>query len=622
LITLVEVASSERGSGFNVNWLNQIEALRQALRQERTVRKETEKKYQVKIHQLEDENERLKDENKLIRESWRLATQSFQKNVQELELQFNAKYLSAVESFQKQAQTTKFQLTKSHLVALELSQRKILELSTTINQLTERLEGAKKFIAWLTRQYFGQKSEKMNPLATDNVVSILEPPTKRNRGQQPKSPGHGRSDRSQLETEEVFIEIPDCICEKCGKPYREVTETVDSEVAEVTVRPYVRRYRRKKAVKQCQCAVPESKLAPLAPRLYQNTNIGNSLWVYIIAWKYLRGVPINRILQDLSLRGLHLSIGTVIGGFVFITVLLDVLYAAIAARCQADDLWTDDETGWRVFEEDDGTRNKKKWWFWLFGGTDALVYKLDKRRSKDIPQDFYTGSSGTLMSDRLGSYKSLSDTMKNAWCWVHVKRDFYKIFQGMPALKDWSQEWLTQIGLVFSLNNERVDLWQAGKDWQEAQQALEQHMQQFKERYEKQLQEIELHKQQKKVLNSLKNHWEGLVLFLTDPRIPAHNNRAERLLRNIVISRKNSYGSGKEWSGMFAAKLFTIMQTWQINGLNPEALLLDYFNECSKLPKIRGKPPPTPDVSEFLPWLMPEERKQKYCLPKNIKRPA
>jgi transposase len=311
-----------------------------------------------------------------------------------------------------------------------------------------------------------------------------------------------------------------------------------------------------------------------------------------------------------------------VGGTVTISVLLDVLYAAIIARCQADDLWTDDETGWRVFEEDDGTRNKRKWWFWLFGGTDALVYKLDKRRSKDIPQDFYTGSSGILMSDRLGSYKSLPDTMKNAWCWVHVKRDFYKIFQGMPALKDWSQEWLNQIGLVFSLNNERVALWKAGQDWQEAQQALEQHMQQFKERYEKQSQEVDLHKQQKKVLNSLKNHWDGLVLFLTDPRIPAHNNRAERLLRNIVISRKNSYGSGKEWSGMFAAKLFTIMQTWQINGLNPEALLLDYFNECSKLPKIRGKPPPTPDVNEFLPWLMSMERKQKYCLPKNIKRPA
>jgi transposase len=617
------------GPGSSSHGLSHIEALRAALRHERTARKKIEKNYQAKICELQDENERLKDENRLLRESSRLATEAFQKKVQELEFQFNARYLAAIESFKKEAQAIKFELTRNHLLALELSQRKILELSTTINQLIERQERAKKYIAWLTRQHFGQSSEKMalksvsQEQPIDNVVSISEPPVKRKRGQKSgKGNGHGRSDRSQLETEEEFIEIENCYCSVCCKPFRILNETEDSEVVEINVRAYRRIYRRRKAVSQCMCKGRQIITAPVAPKLYPKTQIGNSLWIYLIVWKYLRGVPINRILQDLSLRGLHLSIGTVIGGFVFISVLLDVLYRAIIAHCQADDLWTDDETTWRVFEEDDGTRNKRKWWYWLFGGTDAIVYKLDARRSKDIPKDFYTASSGVLMSDRLASYKSLSDSIKNAFCWVHVKRDFHKIYQGMPALKDWAEDWLTQIGLVFSLNNERVDLWKAGQDWQEAQKALEQHMQQIKERCENQLQEIDLHKQQKKVLNSLKNHWDGLVLFLTDPRIPASNNRAERLLRPLVISRKNSYGSGKEWSGVFAAKVFTIMQTWQINGLNPEALLLDYFDQCSKLPKIRGKPPPTPDLKEFLPWLMPMERKQKFTLPKNIKRPA
>jgi transposase len=622
LQTIIFKEGTEVGSA---PWLNRIEALRSALRHERKARKAIDKNYQAKICELQDENERLKDENRLIRECQRMATETFQKKVQELEFQFNATY----QAVQKEAQATKFELTKSHLLALELSQRKILELSTTINQLIERLERAKKYIAWLTRQHFGQSSEKMalksvsQDQPIDNIVSILEPPVKRKRGQKPgKGNGHGRSDRSRLETEEEFIEIENCYCSVCCKPFRILDETEDSEVAEVNVRAYRRIYRRRKAVSQCMCKGRRIITAPVAPKLYPKTQIGNSLWIYLIVWKYLRGVPINRILQDLSLRGLHLSIGTVIGGFVFISVLLDVLYRAIIAHCQADDLWTDDETTWRVFEEDDGTRNKKKWWFWLFGGVDAIVYKLDAKRSKDIPKDFYTASSGVLMSDRLGSYKSLSDSIKNAFCWVHVRRDFLRIFEGMPGLKDWAEEWLTQIGLVFSLNNERVALWKAEQDWQEAQKTLEQHMQQMKERFENELQETDLHKQQKKVLNSLKNHWDGLVLFLTDPRIPASNNRAERLLRPLVISRKNSYGSGKEWSGMFAAKLFTIMQTWQINGLNPEALLLDYFDQCSKLPKIPGKPPPTPDLKEFLPWLMSMERKQKFNLPKNIKRPA
>lgn len=597
MTVLQAVIFKEDAQPGSTRWSSRIEALRLALRHERTARKEIEKNYQAKISQLEEANERMQEECRLLRESRRLVTECFHKTVQELESQFNNRYQAAVESFDRQVQ-----------------------------DLTDRLERAKKYIAWLARQYFGQKSEKMEPSAiaaqaTNNVVPILEPPLKRKRGQQP-GPGHGRSDRSQLEVEEKFIEIQNCYCPVCHASFRILNETEDSEVVEVNVRAYRRVYRRQKAVSQCLCKGRQIIVAPAAPKLYPKTQIGNSLWVYLIVWKYMRGVPINRILQDLSLRGLHLSIGTVIGGFVFINILLDVLYRAIIAHCQADDLWTDDETSWRVFEEDDGTRNKKKWWYWLFGGVDAIVYKLDKKRSKEVPQNFYTGSAGVLVSDRLGSYKTLSDSIKNAWCWVHVKRDFYKIFVSMTALKGWAEEWLVQIGLVFSLNNQRVALWKAGQDWQEAQKALEQHMQQLQERFERQLQETNLHQQQKKVLNSLKNHWEGLILFLSDPRIPPQNNRAERLLRPIVVSRKNSYGSGKEWSGMFAAKVFTIMQTWQINGLNPEALLLDYFEQCSKLPKIRGKPPPTPNPSEFLPWLMSKERKEQFHLPNNIKRPA
>jgi transposase len=333
-------------------------------------------------------------------------------------------------------------------------------------------------------------------------------------------------------------------------------------------------------------------------------------------------VPLNRVLQDLSLRKLYLSHGTVIGGFAYISEFLDGLYRSITARCQADDIWNSDETGWRVFEENDGTRNKKKWWFWVFAGVDAIVYKLNKSRSKDVPKEFFAGSSGTIMSDRYAGYKGLSDSIDNAWCSVHVKRDFYNIFVSMPDLKEWAGEWLTLIRQVFLLNNQRVALWEAGQDWQDAQRALEQHMQQLKERWQAQLLQDNLHEQQKKVLNSLRKHWEGLVLFLKNPRVKPENNRAERLLRPLVIHRKNSYGSGKEWSGMFAAKVFTILETWQANGLNPEALLLDYFNECAKLPKIKGKPPPIPDLNLFLPWTMDQERKQKFKLPKNIKRPA
>ncbi len=502
----------------------------------------------------------------------------------------------------------------------ELLLKEVDELKATNKQLSEKVVNMGVTLSWFYKQYFGHKTEKLEQkTAIQSAPDNTEAQPKRNRGQQKDSPGHGRTDRSHLKPEEEDIEIPDCVCDICHKPYLVLRETDDSDLLEINVQTHMRRYHRKRYVSQCSCIGKQLRTAPSPLKLYPRTNIGNSLWAYLLLWRYLHGVPVHRILQNLSLHKLPLSAGTVAGGFQRVEKLLDLLYNKTIAHCQSSNLWHADETSWRVFEEDNGTRSKKQWWFWLIASDDAVVYVLDKSRSKAIPNGFFTASTGVLMTDRLGSYKALPETMRNVWCWVHVKRDFLKIFQGVKELKDWAKDWLTEIGQLFALNHQRVQAWQLNQpsQLQEAQISVEQHISRLKELRSQQLQNPALTRQQKKVLLSMENHWQGLTLFLTDPRIPLTNNRAERLIRPIVISRKNSYGSGKEWSGMLAAKLFTVLQTWLTNGLDPQKLLLEYLNECAK---NKGKPPP--DVSGFLPWLMPEERKQEFNLPQNIKRPA
>lgn len=572
------VAAEFAQSGHLVDSSNRFVALHLALRHERATRKAETAVLHAGIEELEAENKRLK-------ESRRAATETLSKRIENLELE--------------------------------------------IRRLTAKLESANKTIAWFQKEYFGHKTEKAETLAiaggeakAEETTAILEPPKiKRKRGQQKGSKGHGRSDRSGLERQEEFLDPKNCACDVCRKPYRLLPETDDSEIVEIKVKPYVRVCRKRIWVSQCNCKGKVIAKAPPPPKLYHRATIGNSLWVYLVVWKFLFGVPIHRILKDLSLHGLHLSAGTVTGGMKVIDAVLVPLYEQIGAHCRGADLWNADETSWRVFEENNGTRCGKQWWFWLVASVDAVVYLLDKSRSKEVPQDFFAGSAGVLMTDRLASYKALCEAIKKAWCWVHQKRDFLKIFQGMPKLKDWAQGWLAEIGLLFALNHKRIALWQSnqrsGQLWEDAQAAVEKHIRKLEMRWQQQLEEPDLHKEQKKALNSLRKHWEGLTLFLTDPRIPLENNRAERLLRNLVINRKNSYGSGKEWSGMLAAKLFTVFQTWLANRLNPQDLLLDYFNECSKTP---GRAPP--NLSRFLPWEMSEERKQQFKLPKNIKRPA
>ena len=207
---------------------------------------------------------------------------------------------------------------------------------------------------------------------------------------------------------------------------------------------------------------------------------------------------------------------------------------------------------------------------------------LDASRSKKVPNGFFAGSKGIFMTDRLASYKGLPDDIKKAWCWVHQRRDFLNVFKGMPKLKKWAEKWLKKIAILFVLNHERFKAWENnkafGKDFDVAQANLNLYVAELKECFKSELKQSGLHKKQKTILESMKRHWDGLTLFLTDPRIPLDNNRAERLLRNAVILRKNCYGSGAQWAGELAAKVFSIFQTWLINGLDPEPLLLDYFH--------------------------------------------
>lgn len=517
------------------------------------------------------------------------------------------------------------ELRQARWATEEFLQKKIRKLEKDVSDRDKRIEKLNKQVAWFRKQQFGRKTEKGRPEPTeaepqDKAAAEAKPDerAKRKRGQQPGSKGHGRTDRSGVPVSEtVPLRIPGgCACRRCGKPYLELPVTEDSALAEMAVMLFQVLYQRYKYVSQCDCEGQRLVTAPPPPKLYPRSTIGNTLWVHLVVQKFLHGVPTNRTLKDLSLYGFSLAEGTVTGGLKIIDGLLDRLQEEIVKHCRAADLWNADETTWHIF--DAGTT---KWWLWLIASDDAVAYILDPSRSKKVPGEFFAGSVGILMTDRLASYKSLQDAIRKAWCWVHVRRDILRIFLSMPRLKKWAKWWLEEIAVLFVVTHQRFQLWEQNKTlgtiWATAQEAVEMQVERLKWRWQTELKKPELHEEQKKILRSLKRHWEGLTIFVDDPRVPLHNNRAERLLRNAVILRKNSFGSGTQWAGNLAAKLFSIFQTWLINGLDPQALLLEYFNECSKTP---GRAPP--DVSQFLPWTMSAERKECFALPASYKRPG
>ena len=514
------------------------------------------------------------------------------------------------------------QLLQAQRQTEEYLQKQIRKLEKEVADRDEKLESANKQLAWFQKNYFDRKLEEVPAEEDPETEEVNEPAPEvddggtnvHKRGQRPGSKGHGRTDRSEIPQEDQPMQIADCVCESCGTAYRELAKTENSPLLEITTLLMITNFRRAMYVPSCKCDGGQIRTAEPPPKLFDRTTLGNSVWLHLVVQKFLYGIPTNRTLKELSLKGLSLAQGTVTGGFRKINGLLDPLYNAILDHCRGGSYWHADETSWRMFSA--GTQ---KWWLWLIASEDAVVYLLDPTRSKAVPTNFFAGSTGTLMTDRLASYKGLHEGILKAWCWVHVRRDFLRIFEGIKKLRSWAKTWLKDIAKLFVLADRRFSFWESGRafgdDWIKAAAELTGHLQALQERWQDEL-GTQLHKEQKTALLSLKRHWDGLTLFISDPRIPLHNNRAERLLRNAVILRKNSFGSGAEWSGQFAAKLFSIFQTWLINGLDPEALLRDFFDEYSKPGRA------VPDTSLYLPWKMSEQRKLEFALPKAYRRPG
>ena len=113
-----------------------------------------------------------------------------------------------------------------------------------------------------------------------------------------------------------------------------------------------------------------------------------------------------------------------------------------------------------------------------------------------------------------------------------------------------------------------------------------------------------------KILTSLKNHWDGLSVFVEHPEVPMDNNKGENAIWNPVTGRKNFYGSGSVWSAQLAAIMFSIFKTLDLWGLNCHHWLNSYLNACAV---NHGKSPE--DLSPFLPWEMDEARLDKLSKP-------
>lgn len=491
------------------------------------------------------------------------------------------------------------------------------ERLTAIEQDNEHLRGE---VARLNAQLFGQKSEKQSRKDRSNHLDGLDdeddgnsPPKPAKRSRQ----GSKRRDFQHLPVREEFIELSEAerVCPRCGQPWRQRSDTEDSEQIEIAVQAYRRVLRRRRYQASCSCAGCQIRTAPLPAKLIPKSLLGTSVWVEILLDKYASHRPTERLLAAWELLGLGIAPSTVVGGLQRLVPLFEPLYQAIQERVRQSPYQQADETRWLVFvvqEDKEGYR----WWLWVFLGTDAVVYVLDPRRSHDVPEGhFQAGGCVVLLVDRLSSYKAMAPVKAGlvvlAFCWAHVRRDFIAIAKSFPELKPWALRWLRLIRQAYRYNDRRQQVGKAGGA--EADAALRAVMEAMQAQAVEELSAPQLRRPCRKVLASLQEHWTGLTRFVDDPRIPMDNNRSERCLRGPAVGRKNYYGSAAAWSGQLAAMLFSLLATLQQWQINPRTWLRWYLDACAA---AGGQAPLA--AAAYLPWNLGTAQREALKNPASV----
>jgi transposase len=487
----------------------------------------------------------------------------------------------------------------------------------------DQIEGLKAKLAELQKRLFGRKAER----GFSSEAWAAKRRLHRCRGQQRGARGHGRKRRSNLPVEEVVVEAPlaQRICPGCGLPFAAAGTQGSHEEIEWEVRLVRKRYRRQCYKRTCACpGVPTRIVAEAPVRLIPKGLLSVGTIVEMLRLKYKYQLPLQRILGLARDHGLTLSAGTVCGIWQKLEPLLSPLYLAIVEATRQTGQWLMDETRWEVFVSVEG-KASHRWWVWVVASPISRVYLLEPSRGAKVPKEFFgwdeetqtCGFSGQLMVDRFASYKFLAVALLLAFCWAHVRRDFLMFRPGADAAgQDWADSWIEKIGQLYRLNEARIE---RGRDlkapalpapfvrmdpermktpeYAQSQAALAQQVASLAEARDTQLAQGMLPTLRRKILESLREHWVGLTLFLDHPEIPLDNNGAERAGRPVAVGRKNYYGSGSVWSGELMAIMMTLFQTLALHGVDDRGYLTAYLMACAQ---NQGQAPS--DLTPWLPW--------------------
>lgn len=465
----------------------------------------------------------------------------------------------------------------------------------------------------LQRHRFGRRSERIDPeqlaLALEDLEQALaaaEAATEKDS----QTPARSATARKRninrgalpphLPREEIVIDVADKTCACCGGLKHRIGEDVSERLDLIPAQLKVLVTRRPKYA--CAACAGEVVQAPAPERLIENGIPTEALVAHVLVAKYADHTPLYRQAQIYARAGITLDRSTLADWVGRAAFALRPVHARLLQQLKQSTKLFADETTAPVL--DPGRGQTKKGQLWAYARDErpwngpappgvAYVYAPDRKHAR--PAEHLAGFSGTLQVDGYGAYADLAAAggVVLAFCWSHVRRQFYDIQVSTPA--PIAAEALVRIAALYAVE---ADI--RGRSADARRQARQQRSKPLIDALrlwlEAKLATVSGKSTIAEAIRYALSRWDGLARFLDDGRIEIDSNVVERSMRPIALGRKNHLFAGSDYGGEHWAVVASLIETCKMNEVDPQAYLRDV------LTKIVARHPMS-RIDELLPFV-------------------
>ena len=293
----------------------------------------------------------------------------------------------------------------------------------------------------------------------------------------------------------------------------------------------------------------------------------------VIVDKYLYHLPLERQCREMkSLDLLNMSTQVLYN----VSRMAGLHFENIAEEIKSEilnlSLVHGDETPWPINNKKDSDG-----YMWIVSNQAGSYYRFEPTRSGKIIKETLSDYEGWLMTDGYSGYNQFKEKkdknilalkIKLAQCHAHARRYFKDVETSNPEIT----EYLNFYKELSSFEKQAEDFEDLHDIRQTKSKPLIEKMHAWLiDQLPKSRSELGFRKAIKYSLNN----WAELIKFLDDPVIPLTNNEAERSIRQVVMGRKNFYGSRSIDGADLAATMYTIIESCKKFEIDPRKYILE-----------------------------------------------